>query len=305
MRNCTRCGASLGDFDAGGDGICANCEASSGFGSGSSTDVPCQRCGMYLPPYELRMWNSRLYCSYCIMDIQDEEKYGHQKPKPEEHGGVFPGGFPDEGGGNLPQGSKASSGTCERCGRQTDTLYSLSGRRVCSHCYSEGGAGSGAGGASILSQLITKAKEAFGMGPKILPKTGAQTQPAAWPANRGAPASPSAKFQPPAQTPHERVFSIRERSMVWKDEEKSASETGNANDGGATGSTGGNERRESAHGESACDVFSVKSRKMVEKKSDIESSSPISEGKHKEKKPSLKAKKFFFGMHPSGKGGKK
>jgi len=278
MANCVRCGSSLGDFDAGGNQICANCEAASGHGSGTPTDVPCQRCGMYLPPHELRMWNSRLYCSYCIMDVQDEEKMGREKHRPSEQGDGPAGGI-SGGGENLPQGSKSSSGTCERCGRQTDTLYSLSGRRVCSQCYSEGGAGTGAGSdASIISQIITKAREALGMEPKILENTSAHAQPAAWPKNSGEPSSPAAKFKAPEQTPHEKVFSIKNRGMVWKDEEKSESE-----DGSAIGSTGGNERRENVHSEKAPDVFNVRERKMVEKKSDIESSEPISEGKHSEK----------------------
>ena len=74
MASCIKCGGALGEFDAGGDMICQNCEARGSGAAGGTPDVPCQRCGMYLPSHELRMWNSRLYCSYCIMDIQDEEK---------------------------------------------------------------------------------------------------------------------------------------------------------------------------------------------------------------------------------------
>jgi len=76
MASCIKCGGPLGEFDAGGDMVCQNCEARGSGGAGGTPDVPCQRCGMYLPSHELRMWNSRLYCAYCIMDIQDEEKRG-------------------------------------------------------------------------------------------------------------------------------------------------------------------------------------------------------------------------------------
>lgn len=160
MANCIRCGAMLDEFDAGGDMICQNCE-SRGAGHGSGTDVPCQRCGMYLPPHELRMWNSRLYCAYCIMDIQDEERYGK--------GGRQPGAQSQEpiGGGIsgfFGLGGSRSKLACERCGRMVDTLYDSLGVRLCSSCYySDGAPGAGGAKPSRFSQLVFFIKEKIGL----------------------------------------------------------------------------------------------------------------------------------------------
>jgi len=154
MASCIKCGGPLGEFDAGGDMICQNCESSGSGGHGGEATVPCQRCGMYLPSHELRMHNSRLYCAYCIMDVQDEEK----RSKAGDGRGV--GG---EGG--------RASGICERCGRETDTLYSVQGRRLCSSCYSVGSGAAGAGAPSVLGLIIEKAAIALGVRqkPKVIP----------------------------------------------------------------------------------------------------------------------------------------
>ncbi len=201
MRTCTRCGSPLGEFDAGGDGICQNCEASSGHGSGSSTDVPCQRCGMYLPPHELRMWNSRLYCAYCIMDIQDEENYG----KHGHRGGAGAGAAP--GADGVLPGGGASSGVCERCGRQSNSLYSLGGRRLCQQCQSEEGGVAGA--ASFLSQLVLMVKEKFNSVSKPQAKggfSGPQGQ------KQTAPIAQRGKDD----VRPKQVFDIRNRQMQYK-----------------------------------------------------------------------------------------
>lgn len=158
MANCIRCGGPLGDFDAGGDMICQNCESarfSQGSSIGGAGNAPCQRCGMYLPRHELRMHNSRLYCAYCIMDIQDEEKYGRER-----------------GRGSAGSESGRTGGSCERCGRETDILYSVQGRRLCSACYAEGSAGGAAPGAPpMLSLIFERVLSAFGVRqkPKIIP----------------------------------------------------------------------------------------------------------------------------------------
>ena len=94
MGNCTRCGRLMD-----GEGMCDNCTSLSAHPIGTPEEVPCQRCGMYLPPHELRMWNSRLYCAYCIMDIQDEDARSKAKKEPEaktaseEGRGLFSGLF--------------------------------------------------------------------------------------------------------------------------------------------------------------------------------------------------------------------
>ncbi|MFA6328152.1 MAG: hypothetical protein WCY41_01775 [Candidatus Micrarchaeia archaeon] len=151
MASCIKCGGPLGEFDAGGDMICQNCESAGG-AQGGSANVQCQRCGMYLPSYELRMHSSRLYCSYCIMDIQDEEKRGKA--------------------GDGRAGEKGNAlGICERCGRETDTLYAILGRKLCSNCYSVGAPGGASpGGASLLSLFVEKMALALGVRqkPKVI-----------------------------------------------------------------------------------------------------------------------------------------
>jgi len=153
----------------GGDGVCHNCEAASGHGSG--TDVPCQRCGMYLPSHELQMWNSRLYCAYCIMDVKDEEKMLREGAKQGVH---------RQEGEPLEQDFGKKSERCTRCGRGADFLYSSQGMRLCSHCYSEGGAtggkpeGGNAGGvAQIVSKIFGKSAPPKQDEPKIITR---QTQ---------------------------------------------------------------------------------------------------------------------------------
>jgi len=147
MRTCIKCGRTLEDFDVGGDMICMDCEAA-GRGYGSGTDVPCQRCGMYLPPHELKMWNSRLYCNYCIMDIQDEERMMQAGRKGERQEG------------NLPEGIGKSAGTCEKCGRHSEVLYAIGGRRLCLQCaQGEGGIPPQAGPAkpALLARVLSNA----------------------------------------------------------------------------------------------------------------------------------------------------
>ena len=104
MPTCLKCGT----FTESLSGICATCESSSRH-IGTPDEVPCQRFGMYLPPHELRMWNSRLYCAYCIMDIQDEENLMHRREGAKRE-------QPAEGGSEgRGQESGKSSGVCEKC----------------------------------------------------------------------------------------------------------------------------------------------------------------------------------------------
>ncbi len=159
MTCCIRCGAHIGELDHGGNMICQNCE------SAQNTDVPCQRCGMYLPPHELRMWNSRLYCAYCIMDVQDEERIIRQSGRnalSHEGGSHGAGGLPSERGGMC--------GTCDRCGRETGTLYMSQGRRLCLECHSEGESGTSSAPLFGIGQLAARAKKIFGIAcePKII-----------------------------------------------------------------------------------------------------------------------------------------
>lgn len=168
MASCIRCGATLEDFDVGGDMVCHNCESRAG-AAGSGTDVPCQRCGMYLPPHELRMWNSRLYCAYCIMDIQDEEKYGKERHAATSAQVHHQERAPIDLGGHTKYGS------CSRCGRESRQLYTVMGMQVCQNCYTEGGEPSAGGGKpSRFAQLVSSVKKKFSPAKKII----AASQPA-------------------------------------------------------------------------------------------------------------------------------
>ena len=211
MPNCIRCGRSVEGLSA--DELCDSCAATSGIGT--PTDVPCQRCGMYLPPHELRMWNSRLYCAYCIMDIQDDEHRAKGEKKPEEKaareegGGLFSGLFGGKAGGEKDSGSaekkadaeryqqyaRAAPGTCERCGRESYVLYLVQGRKLCTQCIDEGAA-SGAP-PSFFAQIVSSAKRAVGIrqASKII-----------------------------ENTPAGKVFDIRSRKMVEQKEGKDEGE---------------------------------------------------------------------------------
>jgi len=153
MTSCIKCGATLAEFDVGGDMICQNCESAGAGHGGAGLGVPCQRCGMYLPSHELRMHNSRLYCAYCIMDVQDDEKRSKSA------------------GASVGEESNRRSSTCERCGRETDTLYSVQGRRLCSSCYSVGSEAGGADAPSVLGLIIEKVAITLGVRqkPKLIP----------------------------------------------------------------------------------------------------------------------------------------
>lgn len=180
MQSCLRCGRSVEDYEVAGDGLCMNCQTIAPT-HGTGTDVPCQRCGMYLPSTELKMWNSRLFCNYCIMDIQDEERMMHPERRTPEK--VQPA---------VQELSSRGAGVCERCGRQSDTLYSLSGKNLCSACYSDSASGGEPpeGKPSMFGQIVRGAKRALGFKeePKLIVNEG----------------------------PQEIVFDLRRRQMVGK-----------------------------------------------------------------------------------------
>ncbi len=214
MGNCTKCGSTLGEYSSG--ELCPGCQSTQR-GSGTPDDVPCQRCGMYLPSHELQMWNARLYCAYCIMDVKDEEKM-HQKYAGKDerarqeagssgssHGGDAPGA----GHGGAAADSLGISGVCERCGKETDPLYSLAGRRVCGACYDEEGKPPPFSSTSFFGQLVIRAKEAVGI-------RQAQTEP---------------KIITLQRMRH-RVFDVKSRKMVEREEEGKSPERGKRNSEG-------------------------------------------------------------------------
>lgn len=155
MGYCSKCGTYITEAS----GTCASCQSS----HGSGTDVPCQRCGMYLPSHELQMWNSRLYCAYCIMDVKDEEKM-----ITERRGHVAEGA---EAGVSAEHGKGKESGVCERCGREVPRLYTLSGRNICEFCYSEEfGTPPSPARPSFFGQIVVQAQQILGIRPRVSAK---------------------------------------------------------------------------------------------------------------------------------------
>ena len=289
MSNCTRCGKTLDGLDVGGDMICSDCEAAGSGGHGTGTDVPCQRCGMYLPSHELQMWNSRLYCAYCIMDIKDEDARAKGEKKPEERplhegggllGGLFGGEKREDGeektGGaaeergteksdeaRYQQYSRAAPGICERCGRESYVLYIVQGRKLCPQCIQAGGE-IGAS-PSFMGQIVTTMKKAIGIRekPKII-----------------------------ASQPASQVFDLKSRKMTDREE------------------TAQKEKEQALSEDRAYDepptppqeVFDVTNRKFEDKKEGMDAQHPMSESAREEKKPAPKTKKLFFKMHPTSGG---
>ena len=222
MPYCTRCGT-LTDS---GSGLCSSCSLASVHGTGTPDDVPCQRCGMYLPPHELRMWNSRLYCSYCIMDIQDDEQRGKREKKPEAEGAGSGGGKGPSGQG-VPKDSRNVLGTCERCGRQAEVLYIRFGQRLCSQCNSQTGGEAGTGRASLFGQIVVRVKKALGIFPKVVEK---KSQPPGK-QDAGQMAQPSGQPPEAASEGHGQVFSIKGRQMEDRNAMAGQSPMGEGPDG--------------------------------------------------------------------------
>ncbi|MBU1681914.1 hypothetical protein KKE38_03775 [Candidatus Micrarchaeota archaeon] len=77
----------------------------------------CWKCGMYLPASELQQYRGQWICPICIQDLRakdrKETEYVHTKPKLQRI---------------------TYSETCERCGKNLDTVYIWNGRRLCKSC---------------------------------------------------------------------------------------------------------------------------------------------------------------------------
>ena len=251
MGNCTRCGTTID-----GEGLCSSCEAASRV----STDVPCQRCGMYLPPYELKMWNSRLYCSYCIMDLQDEERRhsGENRRREEKD--------------RQSQWIGKTGGVCERCGRDTDRFYTVFGRNLCANCYFEGSHEPESAKPPLFGQVIKQVRKILGFPEKM---------------------KIIAKETPP------QVFDLQKRKMVDAKEGKAVPKKEEATDTKENPFNAEKQEPVLNDGEQRPAVFDLQKREMVGEKPAILSSQPLKEEKQAEKKPSAKSKKAFYSLHKS------
>ncbi|MCX6772953.1 MAG: hypothetical protein NTV88_04250 [Candidatus Micrarchaeota archaeon] len=279
MGNCTRCGKEMD-----GEGMCSNCASLSTHGTGTPEDVPCQRCGMYLPSHELQMWNSRLYCAYCIMDVKDDDARSKGERKPEERaaheeggGGLFSGLFGGKGeekessdkSGEIryQQYAHTAAGTCERCGRESDVLYMVQGRKLCPQCVQVGGEVGAS--PSFMGQIVSVIKRTVGIKPqpKII-----------------------------ANQPIGKVFDIRSRKMTDRKETAQTEKEAALSE----------DRAYDEPPAAPKEVFDVRDRKFEDKKEGMEAEQPMSESAREEKKsPPKKIKKLFFNLHPSGAGGVK
>ncbi|MCX8167038.1 MAG: hypothetical protein N3E37_04255 [Candidatus Micrarchaeota archaeon] len=113
-------------------------------------EAQCASCGMYLPKTEMKMWASRYYCNYCIMDIMDEEErknkpkrefdYGHtHKPhqdyyKDKQESSETVKKFTPEFSGNFDADSIKYHDRCERCGIYSEVIYVINGKKFCRSC---------------------------------------------------------------------------------------------------------------------------------------------------------------------------
>ena len=111
MGMCSRCGRK-GHMEYGSDGL-AYCSACIFYG----LNKQCWKCGMYLPATELQQYRGQWICPICIQDLRDKDRkateYVHKKPKLQRI--------------SYPE-------TCERCGKDLDTVYIWNGKRLCKSC---------------------------------------------------------------------------------------------------------------------------------------------------------------------------
>jgi hypothetical protein len=126
------------------------------------------------------------------MDIQDEEKRGKAAADARERGSKVPG-------------------ICERCGRETDTLYSVQGRKMCGSCYSVGSGTGGAGAPSVLGMIVEKVAVALGVRqkPKVIPTL---------PPGKISVRVPSAEEDKERQRKSIERFDLKERRMMEEEE---------------------------------------------------------------------------------------
>ncbi len=116
---CSRCGRKT-DVEYGADGrpYCSSCIFYANY-------KQCWKCQMYVPITELQQYKGQWMCPYCLVDEREADKkkdeYKEKKYKKEE----------------LITTRIRYSETCERCGKETELLYSYNGRILCHSCLGE------------------------------------------------------------------------------------------------------------------------------------------------------------------------
>ena len=96
----------------------------------------CWRCGMYFPREELQQWKGQWYCPYCLMEVQEEERWAEQRRKEITDQHKPPTDY------HTPPPSPSASAqhddafyTCDRCGKRVDEIYITARGKFCSTCF--------------------------------------------------------------------------------------------------------------------------------------------------------------------------
>ncbi|MEM2963019.1 MAG: hypothetical protein QXN01_00805 [Candidatus Anstonellales archaeon] len=132
MRTCSFCGQSVKEYELhyiNGLPACVSCEDQM---QKVGSEIPCQRCGIYVPTHELKMFRSRLFCNYCIMDMEDEQRSEEIRIRKN----IISIEREDLASDKDEIHSESSiGGICEKCQINSDILYFLSGKKLCKKCF--------------------------------------------------------------------------------------------------------------------------------------------------------------------------
>jgi len=116
---CSRCGRKTDvEYAIDGRAYCSSCIFYANYRQ-------CWKCQMYLPVAELQQYKGQWMCPYCLMDErEDDKKKNEYKERRYEKEPLYTTAI-------------KYSETCQRCGRETDLLYSYNDRILCSSCLGE------------------------------------------------------------------------------------------------------------------------------------------------------------------------
>jgi len=173
MTRCSRCGREDHvEYGADGQPYCSSCIF-------YGMNKQCGKCRMYLPSAELQQYKGMWMCPYCLQDMRDEDRKASEYHAPEYKASEYKPA-------KEPVKVISYTETCERCGRETETLYLWNGRKLCSNCLREeqekwtlvGGGPTGASQAvpvrpareakkkSLIESVFSELRALLGMKPK-------------------------------------------------------------------------------------------------------------------------------------------
>ncbi|VVB65812.1 Uncharacterised protein [Candidatus Gugararchaeum adminiculabundum] len=102
---------------------------------------PCQRCGVIMPKTELKMFDSRLYCNYCIMEVSEDKKHQEERAresyKPKAERSESSQSPKDESTFGQSRGGAGGQRyyKCQKCGSPATDRYAYGGKLLCANCY--------------------------------------------------------------------------------------------------------------------------------------------------------------------------